>query len=67
VAQTRSVLYVIRGGGPPAKQLADFVCFAQEQGWDVCVIATPDGGQVHRRRPADRADRASGAGALQRP
>jgi phosphopantothenoylcysteine synthetase/decarboxylase len=43
VAQTRPVLYVISGGGPPAKQLAEFVRFAQGQGWDVCVIATPDG------------------------
>jgi phosphopantothenoylcysteine synthetase/decarboxylase len=30
-------------GGPPAAQLDAFVGFAQEQGWDVCVIATPDG------------------------
>jgi phosphopantothenoylcysteine synthetase/decarboxylase len=30
-------------GGPPAAQLGTFVAFAQLQGWDVCVIATPDG------------------------
>jgi phosphopantothenoylcysteine synthetase/decarboxylase len=42
-AQTRPVLYVISGGGPPAQQVADFVRFAQGKGWDVCVIATPDG------------------------
>jgi phosphopantothenoylcysteine synthetase/decarboxylase len=30
-------------GGPPAAQLGDFVGFAQQRGWDVCVIATPDG------------------------
>jgi len=37
------VLYIIACGGRPAGQLPAFVCFAQEQGWDVCVIATPDG------------------------
>lgn len=37
------VLYVIACGAPPAGQLPAFVSFAQEQGWDVCVIATPDG------------------------
>ena len=42
-AQKLPVLYVISGGGPPAGQLAEFVGFAQGQGWDVCVIATPDG------------------------
>jgi phosphopantothenoylcysteine synthetase/decarboxylase len=42
-APARPVLYVISGGGPPARQLAEFVRFAQREGWDVCVIATPDG------------------------
>ena len=42
-AQKLPVLYVISGGGPPAGQLAEFVGFAQSAGWDVCVIATPDG------------------------
>lgn len=37
------VLYVIACGGPPAAQLADFVRFAQDHGWDTAVIATPDG------------------------
>jgi phosphopantothenoylcysteine synthetase/decarboxylase len=37
------VLYVIACGGPPAGQLPEFVRFAQAAGWDVCVIATPDG------------------------
>lgn len=37
------VLYLIACGGRPAGQLPNFVTFAQEQGWDVCVIATPDG------------------------
>jgi phosphopantothenoylcysteine synthetase/decarboxylase len=42
-AQDRSVLYVIACGGRPAGQLPEFVRFAQSEGWDVCVIATPDG------------------------
>ena len=42
-AQHRSVLYVIACGGRPAGQLGDFVRFAQGQGWDTCVIVTPDG------------------------
>jgi phosphopantothenoylcysteine synthetase/decarboxylase len=37
------VLYVIACGGRPAGQLPEFVRFAQDEGWDVCVIATPDG------------------------
>ena len=37
------VLYVIACGGRPAGQLPEFVRFAQGEGWDVCVIATPDG------------------------
>jgi phosphopantothenoylcysteine synthetase/decarboxylase len=37
------VLYVIACGGYPAGQLPAFVAFAQAAGWDVCVIATPDG------------------------
>ena len=41
--QTSPVLYVVACGGPPARELPDFVGFAREQGWDVCVIATPDG------------------------
>jgi phosphopantothenoylcysteine synthetase/decarboxylase len=37
------VLYIIACGGRPAGKLPDFVSFAQGLGWDVCVIATPDG------------------------
>jgi phosphopantothenoylcysteine synthetase/decarboxylase len=37
------VLYVIACGGRPAGQLPEFVRYAQGLGWDVCVIATPDG------------------------
>ena len=40
---TQPVLYVIACGGPPAGQVADFVRFAQGHGWDIAVIATPDG------------------------
>ena len=41
--QTQPVLYVIACGGRPAGQLQDFVGFAQTEGWDVCVIVTPEG------------------------
>ncbi len=37
------VLYVVVSGGSPAAQLAGFTSAAQQQGWDVCVITTPDG------------------------
>jgi phosphopantothenoylcysteine synthetase/decarboxylase len=37
------VLYVIASGARPAGELAPFVRFAQADGWDVCVIVTPDG------------------------
>jgi phosphopantothenoylcysteine synthetase/decarboxylase len=42
-APTPPVLYVIACGGYPAGQLPAFVSFARAAGWDVCVIATPDG------------------------
>jgi phosphopantothenoylcysteine synthetase/decarboxylase len=35
------VLYLIACGSRPAADLPDFIAHAQEQGWDVCVIATP--------------------------
>jgi phosphopantothenoylcysteine synthetase/decarboxylase len=37
------VLYVIACGARPAGDVAAFVRFAQAEGWDVCVIVTPDG------------------------
>jgi phosphopantothenoylcysteine synthetase/decarboxylase len=40
---SRPVLYVVACGARPAGQLPAFVRDAQTQGWDVCVIATPDG------------------------
>ncbi len=42
-AQKLPVLYIVACGGYPAGHLAGFVSFAQARGWDVCVIATPDG------------------------
>jgi phosphopantothenoylcysteine synthetase/decarboxylase len=41
--ESSPVLYVIACGARPTGQLPAFVRFAQEQGWDVCVITTPDG------------------------
>lgn len=40
---TVPVLYVIACGARPAGEVAQFAEFAQAGGWDVCVIATPDG------------------------
>ncbi|HEX3925208.1 MAG TPA: flavoprotein [Streptosporangiaceae bacterium] len=40
-ADRSPVLYVVACGARPAGQLPDFAGFAQRQGWDVCVIATP--------------------------
>jgi hypothetical protein len=42
-AQRKPVLYVVACGGYPSGHLAEFVAFAQAEGWDVCVVATPDG------------------------
>lgn len=42
-AQTLPVLYIVACGARPAASLPAFVRDAQAQGWDVCVIATPDG------------------------
>jgi Flavoprotein len=56
-AQVQPVLYLVTCGGPPATQLPDFVGFAQVQGWDVCVIATPDGAKFI---DADRLARQTG-------
>jgi phosphopantothenoylcysteine synthetase/decarboxylase len=41
--KARPVLYVIACGARPARQLPEFVSFAQGKGWNVCVIVTPDG------------------------
>ncbi|MCW2883391.1 MAG: hypothetical protein QOE54_3005 [Streptosporangiaceae bacterium] len=37
------VLYLIACGGRPAAELSPFVVHAQDQGWTVCVVATPSG------------------------
>jgi phosphopantothenoylcysteine synthetase/decarboxylase len=37
------LLYVVACGAPPAAELPGFVSWAQQQGWRVCVIATPQG------------------------
>lgn len=42
-AAPRPVVYVIACGAWPAADVPGFVSWAQEQGWDVCVIATPAG------------------------
>lgn len=41
--QPRPVLYLIACGARPAGQLPEFIRFAQGEGWDVCIIVTPDG------------------------
>ncbi len=51
---TGPVLYVVACGGRPAGKLPAFVSFAQEQGWDVCVIATPDGTKFLKSVPGSR-------------
>jgi phosphopantothenoylcysteine synthetase/decarboxylase len=42
-AASRPVLYVIACGGRPAADLPAFVTWAQDHGWDTCVVATPSG------------------------
>ena len=37
------VLYVIACGSPAARDVGRLVDLAHRQGWDVCVVATPDG------------------------
>lgn len=37
------VLYVIVCGSPVARGVGTLVSLAQRDGWDVCVVATPDG------------------------
>jgi phosphopantothenoylcysteine synthetase/decarboxylase len=39
----KPVLYVVACGAPAAADLPPFVAEMQAAGWDVCVIATPDG------------------------
>ncbi|GAA4567774.1 flavoprotein [Micromonospora coerulea] len=39
----REVLYVVACGSPLARQVGRLVELAQQDGWDVCVVTTPDG------------------------
>lgn len=39
----RGVLYVIVCGSPVARDVGRLVTLAQQEGWDVCVVVTPDG------------------------
>ncbi|MEV4843956.1 flavoprotein [Micromonospora matsumotoense] len=41
--ERRAVLYVIACGSPLARHLDRLVGLAQDDGWEVCVITTPDG------------------------
>jgi len=41
VSASSRVLYLIVCAAPPAQQTADVVPMLQAEGWDVCVIATP--------------------------
>jgi phosphopantothenoylcysteine synthetase/decarboxylase len=40
---TKPVLYVLVCGSPAARQIGRLVDLAQTDGWNVCVVATPDG------------------------
>jgi phosphopantothenoylcysteine synthetase/decarboxylase len=42
-SDTGNVLYLIVCGAPPAADTAQTVKEKQDEGWDVCVIATPHG------------------------
>jgi phosphopantothenoylcysteine synthetase/decarboxylase len=37
------VLYAIVTGSPPARSVSDLIDLAQADGWDVCLIASPNG------------------------
>ncbi|HEY0697460.1 MAG TPA: flavoprotein, partial [Micromonospora sp.] len=39
----RRVLYVIACGSPLARDVGRLVALSQDDGWEVCVITTPDG------------------------
>ncbi|MGC5018290.1 flavoprotein [Micromonospora sp. DT47] len=42
-SERRGVLYVIACGSPLARHIGRLVELAQQDGWEVCVITTPDG------------------------
>ncbi|WP_063062506.1 flavoprotein [Nocardia sienata] len=41
--QGKPVLYAIVTGSPAARDVGKLVALAQADGWDVCVVASPDG------------------------
>jgi phosphopantothenoylcysteine synthetase/decarboxylase len=43
VSERREVLYVIACGSPLARHVGRLVALAQSDGWEVCVVTTPDG------------------------
>ena len=38
---SRQVLYIVTCAAPPAMDVGILVDLAQQDGWDVCLIATP--------------------------
>ncbi|MEV0725656.1 flavoprotein [Micromonospora purpureochromogenes] len=42
-SERREVLYVIACGSPLARHVGRLVDLAQQDGWEVCVVTTPDG------------------------
>jgi phosphopantothenoylcysteine synthetase/decarboxylase len=48
------VLYIVSCGSPAAQFVPDVVCKAQALGWDVCVIASPDGRKFLDARPLEK-------------
>lgn len=43
VSQNGRVVHVITGGAPPASRVHELIHVAQQAGWEVCVVATPEG------------------------
>src|SRR5579859_7291943 len=39
------VLYLLICAAPPAQNMQEFIAMAQADGWDVCIIATPEATQ----------------------
>ncbi|MFG3704138.1 flavoprotein [Micromonospora sp. NPDC047670] len=56
-SERREVLYVIACGSPLARHVGRLVELAQQDGWDVCVVTTPDGAKF-----VDRAELARQTG-----
>src|SRR5689334_141307 len=43
MTERTQVLYAIVTGAPPAATIGELVKLAQADGWDVCVVASPNG------------------------